>query len=180
MKTISAGTYLPILQALILDGKTVCLNISGSSMAPFLIHQRDAVRLQRPEHPPISGDIVLYQRENGQFILHRICRIKNGFYYLAGDNQTVLEGPVPPKQIFAVVKGSGSKQKIPDGSSLPFSGAACFICGQFFYLFTPNYLNIRKLTGQILNYQKDVCQIIASVVSYKRKGYIQKSTVFFE
>lgn len=103
MKTISAGTYLPILQALILDGKTVCLNISGSSMAPFLIHQRDSVRLQRPEHPPISGDIVLYQRENGQFILHRICRIKNGFYYLAGDNQTVLEGPVPPKQIFAVV-----------------------------------------------------------------------------
>lgn len=93
MKTISAGTYLPILQALILDGKTVCLNISGSSMAPFLIHQRDSVRLQRPEHPPISGDIVLYQRENGQFILHRICRIKNGFYYLAGDNQTVLEGP---------------------------------------------------------------------------------------
>lgn len=100
MKTISAGTYLPILQALILDGKTVCLNISGSSMAPFLIHQRDSVRLQRPEHPPISGDIVLYQRENGQFILHRICRIKNGFYYLAGDNQTVLEGPVPPKPDF--------------------------------------------------------------------------------
>lgn len=66
MKTISAETYLPILQALILDGKTVCLNISGSSMAPFLIHQRDSVRLQRPEHPPISGDIVLYQRENGQ------------------------------------------------------------------------------------------------------------------
>lgn len=84
MKTISAGTYLPILQALILDGKTVCLNISGSSMAPFLIHQRDSVRLQRPEHPPISGDIVLYQRENGQFILHRICRIKTAFIIWPG------------------------------------------------------------------------------------------------
>jgi len=88
---------------LILEQQTVYLNISGSSMSPFLIHQRDAVRLQKPDHPPIPGDIVLYQRENGQFILHRICRMKNGFYYLAGDNQTILEGPVPPEQILAVV-----------------------------------------------------------------------------
>lgn len=60
MKTISAGTYLPILQALILDGKTVCLNISGSSMAPFLIHQRDSVRLQRPEHASSAANFFIY------------------------------------------------------------------------------------------------------------------------
>ena len=118
MNTIPARAYLTILKDLILDPQTVCLNISGSSMAPFLIHRRDAVRLQKPEYPLIPGNIVLYQRDNGQFILHRICKIKNGLYYLAGDNQTALEGPIAPEQIFAVVtavyrKGQWFGQKDP-------------------------------------------------------------------
>ena len=62
--------------------------------------------------------------------------IKNGFYYLAGDNQTVLEGPVPPKQIFAVVtavcrKGQWFKAEDPRW--------------QFFAIFWRRMLHLRPI-----------------------------------
>ena len=76
MKSIDAKTYLSILRQFIHDGKKVCVNISGSSMAPFLINHRDSVCLAAAHRPLIPGDIVFYQRDNGQFVLHRICKIK--------------------------------------------------------------------------------------------------------
>lgn len=103
MKSIDAKTYLSILRQFIHDGKKVCVNISGSSMAPFLINHRDSVCLAAAHRPLIPGDIVFYQRDNGQFVLHRICKIKRNQYYLAGDAQTILEGPIRENQIFARV-----------------------------------------------------------------------------
>lgn len=32
-------------------------------------------------------------------MLHRIHHIKNGKYYMVGDNQTEIEGPLEPEQI---------------------------------------------------------------------------------
>lgn len=103
MKSIDAKSYFSILRQFIHDGKKVYVNISGSSMAPFLIHHRDSVCLASADGPFVTGDIVFYQRDNGQFVLHRICKIKKSQYYLAGDAQTVLEGPIRRNQIFAKV-----------------------------------------------------------------------------
>ena len=46
---------------------------------------------------------MFYQRDNGQFVMHRICNIKPEGYYIVGDAQTVIEGPVREDQIFAVI-----------------------------------------------------------------------------
>lgn len=103
MRIIDAQLYLSELQTLIANGNTVYLNVSGNSMAPFLIHQRDCVCLTRPVCPLKPGDLVFYKRNTGQYVLHRICKIRKNNYYLAGDNQTILEGPIQSDQIFAVV-----------------------------------------------------------------------------
>ena len=46
MKTVDTRSYISVLRELVEEGRTVSMIISGSSMAPFLIHQRDAIYLK--------------------------------------------------------------------------------------------------------------------------------------
>lgn len=47
--------------------------------------------------------MVFYQRENGQFVMHRIWKKKSDGYYMIGDAQTEIEGPLREDQIFAFI-----------------------------------------------------------------------------
>jgi hypothetical protein len=47
--------------------------------------------------------MVFYRRINGQYIMHRIIDVKPEGYYIVGDNQTAIEGPLDASQIFAIV-----------------------------------------------------------------------------
>lgn len=68
------------------QGNEVLLVVVGHSMEPFLVHERDQVLLSPITREVRKGDIILYQREDGQYILHRICRIRADGYDLVGDN----------------------------------------------------------------------------------------------
>ena len=83
--------YLTMVEELLKQDKQVSLPIKGNSMAPFLINNRDCIYLERPKRVLKKGDFVLYQRINGQYVTHRIIKIKGNEYYLAGDNQIVIE-----------------------------------------------------------------------------------------
>lgn len=81
----------------------VPLVISGSSMFPFLHHRRDTVYLSKVTEPLKAGDMILYRRLTGQYVLHRIVRAERGRYVLLGDRQTVMEPGIRDSQILAVV-----------------------------------------------------------------------------
>ena len=51
------------------------------------------------------GDVILYRRVQGILVLHRICRITRDGFYLVGDNQTEVEGPLSPEQIHGKLTG---------------------------------------------------------------------------
>jgi len=104
-------TLLGMLKGLVEEGRDVSLIISGSSMAPFLVHHRDEIFFGQPGRPLRRGDMVFYQRPNGQYVMHRICRVKPDGYYIVGDAQTEIEGPVARGQIFALVKKVKRKGK---------------------------------------------------------------------
>lgn len=103
MKMVDTTEYLSVLKELVEEGREVHLRIAGDSMVPFLRHNRDEVFFCEPKEALRKGDIVFYQRENGQFVMHRIQRVRPEGYYLIGDNQTVIEGPVAREQIFGIV-----------------------------------------------------------------------------
>ena len=103
MKTVDTTEYLSVLKELVEEGHEVRLRIAGESMVPFLRNHRDEVFFCKPKKALKKGDIVFYQRESGQFVMHRIQRVKPEGYYIIGDNQTVIEGPVAKEQIFGVV-----------------------------------------------------------------------------
>lgn len=103
MKQIDTFEYISVLKDLAAQGKEVSVHISGESMVPFLLPERDTVFFKAPTFPLKKGDVVFFQRTNGRYILHRICKVENGNYFLVGDGQWEVEGPIKESQIFGVV-----------------------------------------------------------------------------
>lgn len=79
------------------------LVISGSSMNPFLAHGRDTVYLSRLTRPVRRGDMLLYRRENGNYVLHRVYKAGPESLTMIGDAQTVLESGIRREQVIAIV-----------------------------------------------------------------------------
>lgn len=104
-RIIANDVYLPVIRELLESGEEVPLTISGNSMSPFFIHERDKVLLAPAKGILKKGDMALFQRKNGQYILHRICRVtSDNQYFFVGDAQTEIEGPIDREQIFGRVK----------------------------------------------------------------------------
>ena len=112
-KIVDINEYLPVLQELTEQGKEVSLLITGNSMVPFLVHQRDHIFFKKPDRPLKKGDMVFYRRANGQYVMHRICRIcPDGSLDLVGDAQTVIEHGVQPQQVFGLITRVRRKGKL--------------------------------------------------------------------
>ena len=103
MRKVDTNEYISVLRELTEEGKEVSLLIAGSSMSPFLIHERDYICFKKPDRELRKGDMVFYQRKTGQFVMHRIWKVKSEGFYIVGDAQTEIEGPVEREQIFAIV-----------------------------------------------------------------------------
>ena len=94
---------IPPLLDLLEETDCVPLLISGGSMSPFLVNGRDTVYLAKLERALKRGDMILYRRDCGRYILHRIYRVESGTYTLVGDAQTQLEAGIRPDQVLARV-----------------------------------------------------------------------------
>lgn len=117
VRRISTQRYISMLRELTQEGKEVSLLISGSSMAPFLVGNRDTVFFRKPDRPLRRGDIVFYQRRTGQYVMHRIqkvIRYKDGrcTFNLIGDGQFLIERDIQREQIFAIVTAAERKGKV--------------------------------------------------------------------
>ena len=99
---------LPFIEEALKQNKTFTLPITGTSMLPLLVQGRDTVTLSKiqPRGGKLSlcvGDLPLYRRKDGAFVLHRIVKIENGTYTMCGDNQFILEKGITEEQLIGVV-----------------------------------------------------------------------------
>ena len=112
IRTLSPEELIPDLLPLLDQAESVPLIISGSSMTPFLVHGRDTVFLSKVTQPLKKGDMILYRRRNGRYVLHRICRVHPDCYDLVGDAQTEIEPGIRPEQVKATVHTVRRKGRI--------------------------------------------------------------------
>lgn len=112
VKQVDTREYVSVLREIAEEGKVVSMLIAGSSMAPFLCHNRDYIYFTRPERELRRGDMVFYQRDGGRYVMHRIYKIKPDGYYMVGDAQTQIEGPLRRDQIFALIIQAKRKGKM--------------------------------------------------------------------
>ncbi|MBR5586876.1 MAG: S24/S26 family peptidase [Clostridia bacterium] len=90
----------PSIKEIVAAGGNVKLTVTGKSMLPILMEYRDSVILEKTSKLK-KGDIALYRRSNGDYVLHRVVKIKKDGIAMCGDNQKVIEYPIMPEQIIA-------------------------------------------------------------------------------
>lgn len=100
---ISLKDFWPIMKEVIESGGEFAFYPHGTSMLPLIRQGKDQVVLVQP-HDLKVGDAVFYQRDNGQFVLHRIVKKSKGQYVMCGDNQYDLEYGITDKHILAKMK----------------------------------------------------------------------------
>lgn len=88
-------------QVLAEKGTLIYTNV-GDSMYP-LIKPRDLLVIKKAHLPLKRLDIPLYKRDSGQYVLHRIVKIKNGEYYICGDNRVGYETGITDRHIIGVL-----------------------------------------------------------------------------
>lgn len=104
LRCVDINEYLPVLIELINEDKDVSLLVSGNSMSPFIVHERDTIIISKPKEKFKRGDMVFYQRVSGQYVMHRIHHVdSNGQLFIVGDAQCLIEGPIDPSQVFGII-----------------------------------------------------------------------------
>jgi hypothetical protein len=102
VKATVLAELMPLIRERLAAGQSVSFSPKGTSMLPMLRQGVDTVELSGIQGGLKKYDIPLYQRENGQFVLHRIVKTGKSFTCM-GDNQFQPEYPVEPEQMIAVV-----------------------------------------------------------------------------
>ncbi|MBR4749097.1 MAG: S24/S26 family peptidase [Abditibacteriota bacterium] len=114
--TVDLDTLYPVMEEYLRQGKEVTFTITGRSMAPTLRHGRDQVTVTKPSGPLKKGDLPLYRRDNGKFILHRVVGVSGGEYMMCGDGQAACERGITDGNILAVAVGI-----VRNGKKIPVS-----------------------------------------------------------
>lgn len=111
-RIVDIDTYMPVLRELLEQEKEVSLVITGNSMSPFLVHQRDEILISPPNGVWKKGDMAFFQRADGHYVMHRIIKVTpEKTYFFLGDAQQLIEGPIHPEQIFGKIVSVKRKGK---------------------------------------------------------------------
>jgi hypothetical protein len=103
-KELRLEEIMPLITEYLSQGKTVRFFPRGISMRPMLRQGVDSVVLSAPPQALKKYDIPLYQRDNGQYVLHRVTKVGQT-YTCIGDNQYMPEPGLRQDQMIAVVVG---------------------------------------------------------------------------
>ncbi len=95
----------PVITDVISKGGVFPLTVKGISMHPFLHDSVDTAVFSSLDGRKIRrGDIILFRRKNGQYAMHRVCRVnQNGTFDFLGDNQMTVEPQISAEQLVAFV-----------------------------------------------------------------------------
>ena len=97
---MSNSTYEQELES---NGYLICTTV-GRSMYPFLRSGKDLFRIEAKKGQRLRKfDAVLYRRDNGRYVLHRIVKVHPDSYTLCGDNTWQLECGIRDDQILGVL-----------------------------------------------------------------------------
>lgn len=99
MEKVKLEQLLPFIDEAFAAGKTFKIPITGTSMLPLLVQGRDYAVIKRAVEHLKVGDVPLYRRADGSFLLHRVVGFDGDNYIMCGDNQFLLEYGIGDKNI---------------------------------------------------------------------------------
>lgn len=85
-------------------GKLIYTNI-GDSMMPLLRENHDLVIIEKASGRLKKYEVPLYKRDSGQYVLHRILKVRKDDYVICGDNRYSREYGITDRHIIGVLTG---------------------------------------------------------------------------
>jgi hypothetical protein len=114
------------------NGKLIYTNV-GDSMMPLLRQNRDLMIIEKPNGRLKKYDVPLYKRDSGQYVLHRILKVRKDDYIICGDNRWSREYGITDRHIIGVLTGivrDGKTISVQDKKYLLYVHLWC----DFFYI----------------------------------------------
>lgn len=102
-------------------GRIIYTNV-GDSMMPLIKQGRDVLVISAVNGRLKRYDIPLYKRDSGQYVLHRILKVRKNDYVICGDNRCNKEYGITDRHIIGVLSGI-----IRDGREIPVTNIKCRI-----------------------------------------------------
>ena len=128
----------------------LCVEIKGTSMNPLLKQGENKVYVEKPTGRLKKGDVALYTRDSGEYVLHRVMKVLPDSYVFCGDNHFVLEYGVTDKNVLGVMRGYYKGEKYVNVSkSFGYKLYQFFWCNglkrrKFFNFFRTLFNKIKK------------------------------------
>ena len=85
-------------------GKLIYRNV-GNSRNPLIRQGRDLMIIEKAPERLKRYDVPLYKRDSGQYVLHRVLKVRKDDYVLCGDNQWRRESGITDRHIIGVLTG---------------------------------------------------------------------------
>ena len=99
---VSGSELFPLIIEQLEKGKRVCFTVSGSSMMPWIVNNRDSVELISAKNIQLKkGDIILFQPLKHKYVLHRIIKVCPTGYLTAGDGNLYADGIASKESVIA-------------------------------------------------------------------------------
>lgn len=95
------------------SGRIIYTNV-GDSMMPYIKQGRDVLVISEVNGRLNKYDVPLYKRDSGQYVLHRILKVRENDYVICGDNRWNKEYGITDRHIIGILTGV-----IRDGMEIP-------------------------------------------------------------
>lgn len=109
---MSESTFEEVLAK---DGRLVYTNV-GDSMLPLIRQGRDLLVIKPKAGRLKRYDIPLYRRDSGQYVLHRVLKVRPHDYVICGDNRRGREYGITDRHVVGVLTAV-----IRDGREIPMT-----------------------------------------------------------
>lgn len=96
--------YTSIADQICRDGY-VLTHSMGVSMRPMLTQRTEQLLIEKLTDQARKNDVLLYRRSNGQYVLHRVIRVRKEYYLIRGDNCYGKPEKVGFERAIGILKG---------------------------------------------------------------------------
>jgi len=130
VRAISIEQWLELAK----DGTEIPIQITldGYSMQPFIRKGQDIVTILPVNRPLRWGEVVLLRRQDGTYIVHRICCVKDDMVQTVGDRCVKKDGPVRKCEVYGLVE-----YRERNGLNIPLNHGGIRFCGMLWLLLFP-------------------------------------------
>ena len=92
------------------------VTLAGASMQPLIRMNRDTVVIEPLDGEVRIGDIVLFRRADGAYVVHRVYKVSGEMVVTLGDNCERPDAPIRKEQVLGRVTciRRGDKNIVPD------------------------------------------------------------------